>query len=177
MDKEAKKKNVWLELLRFAVTGLTAALFDYLICQLVIMAFGGVSIADGWVTAISTAAGFIIGVTINYFMSTYWVYQNVENKEKTKTPMFIFWFVVLSIGALLLSIGAMLCCDLVVQAVWDYSIVDVSIMELIKNNGINFLSQGIFWAYFVSFCVKTLVGLVFNYFTRKYILYRAPKEN
>ena len=56
------------------------------------------------------------------------------------------------------------------------SIVELSIMELIKENGIAFLAQNIFWAYFVSFVVKTLVGLVFNYFTRKYILYKEPKD-
>ena len=87
------------------------------------------------------------------------------------------WFVILSFIAMMLSIGAMLLCNLVITAIWgnDYSIVQVSVMELMKTYKFGFLAQGLFWAYFISFCIKTLVGLVFNYFTRKYILYKEPK--
>ena len=79
---------------------------------------------------------------------------------------------------MLLSIGAMLLCNLVIVSAWgnEYNIVNLSVMELIKEHGIKFLGQGLFWAYFISFCIKTLVGLVFNYFTRKYILYKEPKS-
>ena len=49
-------------------------------------------------------------------------------------------------------------------------------MELIKNEGILFLKEAIFWAYAISFVMMTFVGLVFNYFTRKFILYKEEKQ-
>lgn len=173
MDKKTSKS--W-ELLRFLICGVAAALTDYLFCQLTIFIFGR-WIGGNWLTVLSTAVGFIFGVAVNYLISTFWVYQNVDKNVKTKSKLFIFLFVILSLAAMLLSIGAMLLCDLVVvYGIHMQSIVDMSLMELIKDNGWGFLSQGIFWAYFISFCIKTLVGLVFNYFTRKYILYKEPKK-
>ena len=171
-----KQKSRGLELIRFLICGIAAALTDYLFCQLVILLLPD-AIGETWITVISTAVGFIFGVVVNYLISTFWVYQNVDKNVKTKSKIFIFWFVVLSLIAMLLSIGAMLLCNVViVNALHMESIVELSIMELIKENGIAFLTQNIFWAYFVSFVVKTLVGLVFNYFTRKYILYKEPKD-
>ena len=171
-----KQKSRGLELIRFLICGIAAALTDYLFCQLVILLLPD-AIGETWITVISTAIGFIFGVIVNYLISTFWVYQNVDKDVKTKSKIFIFWFVVLSLIAMLLSIGAMLLCNVViVNALHMESIVELSIMELIKENGIAFLTQNIFWAYFVSFVAKTLVGLVFNYFTRKYILYKEPKD-
>ena len=37
--KTDKKKSLLWELIRFAITGIVCALFDYLVCQLVILAF------------------------------------------------------------------------------------------------------------------------------------------
>lgn len=171
-----KKKSRLLELVRFLICGVAAALTDYLMCQLVIFLLPK-AMGETWITVISTAIGFIFGVVVNYLISTFWVYQNVDKDVQTKSKKFIFWFFILSLIAMLLSIGAMLLCDVViVNGLHMDSIVKLSIMELIKEFGIGFLAQAIFWAYFVSFCIKTLVGLVFNYFTRKYILYKEPKE-
>lgn len=170
-----KKKNRGLELVRFLVCGLASALTDYLFCQMMILVLPK-SIGFIWITMISTAVGFIFGVTVNYIISTFWVYQNVDKSINTKSKKFVALFVLLSFCALLLSVGVMLACGLVVKSAWGFEIVEFSLMELIQDNGISFLSLGIFWAYFVSFCIKTLVGLVFNYLTRKFILYKEPKE-
>lgn len=172
-----KKTNRGIELVRFLICGVIAALADYLMCQLFVLILHN-ALNEIWTTIISTAMGFIVGVIINYLISTFWVYQNVDKDVKTKSKRFIMWFFILSFCGLLLSIGAMLLCNLVVISIWgqESSIVNLSIMELMKEHGIKFLAQGIFWAYFVSFCIKTLVGLVFNYFTRKYILYKEPKQ-
>lgn len=171
------KKNRGLELLRFLVCGAAAALTDYLFSQLMVLILHN-HIPEIWTTIISTGVGFICGVVVNYLISTFWVYQNVDKNVKTKSKTFVMWFVILSFIAMMLSIGAMLLCNLVITTIWgnDYSIVQVSVMELMKTYKFGFLAQGIFWAYFVSFVIKTLVGLVFNYFTRKYILYKEPKK-
>ena len=172
-----KRKNRWLELGRFLVCGLAAALTDYLIAQLFVFFLHSV-LDEIWTTIISTAIGFVFGAMVNYLISTYWVYQNVDRGIDTKSKRFIIFFFLFTLCAMLLSIETMLICNLVVISNWgnDYNIVHLSVMELIKNNGWKFLSMFIFWAYFISFCIKTLVGLVFNYFTRKYILYKEPKE-
>lgn len=172
-----KKTSRGWELVRFLICGVAAALTDYLFSQLMVLALHN-ALPNIWVTIISTAVGFIFGVAVNYLISTFWVYQNVDRNINTKSKSFITWFVILSLIAMLLSIGAMLLCNLVVVSVWGQAnnIVNLSVMELINENGIAFLATFIFWAYFFSFCIKTIVGLVFNYFTRKYILYKEPKE-
>ena len=176
MAKVDRSKSRWWELFRFLVCGVVAALGDYLAAQLIVLAMGSINFIV--VTIVSTAVGFIVGVTINYFISTFWVYQNVDKSVQTKSKRFVIIFVVLSFISMLLSIGTMLLCDLVVtKAMGMASIVDTSIISLMKDHGIGFIAQAIFWTYFVSFVLKTLVGLVWNYFTRKYILYKEPKAN
>ena len=167
------------ELVRFLICGIAAALTDYLFCQLVILIFNSANISIPWIwlTVISTAIGFIFGVLVNYLLSTYWVYQNVDKSIQTKSVKFITLFVIFSLIAMLLSIATMLLCNLVImKGLHQASIMDVSLMNLIKEYGMSFLAQVSFWTYFISFCLKTFVGLVFNYFTRKYILYKEPKE-
>ena len=173
-----KKTSRGLELVRFLVCGVAAALTDYLFSQLIVLLLHD-TISKVWVTVISTAVGFLFGVAVNYLISTFWVYQNVDKSIKTKSKRFIMWFVILSLIAMLLSIGAMLLCNLIVTSSWgqEYNIVNLSVMELINEEGMDFLKNAVFWAYFLSFCIKTIVGLVFNYFTRKYILYKEPKHN
>lgn len=176
LSKEERKLSKKYELIRFLICGVAAALADYLFAQLVILVTGSLDAA--WKTVISTAVGFVVGVIVNYLISTYWVYQNVDKSINSKSKKFILYFVLLSFVAMLLSIGTMYLCNFIyTEAMNGESIVDLSIFSLIKQYGIGFLGQQSFWAYFVSFVLKTLVGLVFNYFTRKYILYKAPKES
>lgn len=173
--KTNRSTSKWWELFRFLVCGVAAALSDYLAAQLIVLAMPGVN--EIAVTIISTAIGFVVGVVVNYLLSTYWVYQNVDKSVQTKSKKFIAWFVILSFIAMVLSILTMLLCELVVtKGMHLDSIVKASIITLIKDDGIAFLANKNFWTYFISFVLKTLVGLIWNYFTRKYILYKAPKE-
>jgi len=170
-----KSKNGKLELLRFIICGVVAALTDYLVSQLIVLLLGD-KLSGTWVIVISTGIGFIVSVIVNYLISTYWVYQNVDKNVKTKSGKFITIFVLLSLAAMGLSILAMYLCNLfVIHVVGHDSIIDLSVMGLIKEYGWGFLGQSIFWDYIVSFGVKTVTGFVFNYFTRKKILYKAPK--
>lgn len=175
MASEEKRKNKWLELLRFAICGVIAALIDYAVSQLIVFAFND-SIDRIYIIAISTAIGFIVSVIANYLISTFWVFQNVADEKATKTPKFVILFIILSVGGLLLSIGAMELCNLITESSFGINVVSDSIIDLIKIQGWKFLSSLVFWIYIISFGIKTLVGLIYNYFTRKYILYKAPKE-
>lgn len=175
MEKE--RRFDFKELFRFLVCGAAAALTDYLFAQLTIFIFNLIKPGfsdEFWITTtiISTVIGFIFGVIVNYLLSTYWVYRNVRKDINTKSAKFKMWFTLLSLAAAILSILTMLGCSLFVQQVFGFNITRLSLVNLIKEDGISFLTNAIFWAYFISFCIKTIVGLIFNYFTRKYILYK-----
>lgn len=175
-EKSNHKTSKWWELFRFLVCGIVAALFDYLTCQLIVMACGN-ALGSFWTIALSTMAGFIVGVVTNYIISVLWVYQNVDKSINKKSKKFIALFVLFSFIGMLLSIGTMYLCELVCVSIWgqDASIINTQLISLIKQYGIGFLAQASFWRYFIAFCLKTIVGLVFNYFTRKYILFKEPK--
>ena len=182
MEKTNNKNSNFKELIRFIICGGVSALADYLFCQLVVLLFGLIpnfSSDEHWVliTVISTMIGFIAGVIVNYLLSTYWVYQNVREDIDTKSFKFKLYFVLLSFAAMLLSIGVMLLCNVIVMNGMGLpSIIELSLFSLIKEEGLGFLTNVVFWAFFISFVLKTLVGLIFNYFTRKYILYKSKPE-
>lgn len=170
--KEEKKLSRGRELVRFVVTGLVCALVDFLISYAVLALLNKVGLSGVWATAISTTCGFIFGVILNYILSTFWVFKNVKDKKKTKTVKFIVAFVLLSAVAWGLSVGTQELCALVCRNAWGI-IIDGG-MDVLFNKIItfNFWGDPVFWAFFVAFCLRTLVGLVWNYFTRKYILYK-----
>ncbi|MCR4879499.1 MAG: GtrA family protein [Bacilli bacterium] len=171
MEKE-EKISTGNELVRFLVTGVICALLDFLTSYGVLALLNKAGMTGFWATAISTTCGFIVGVVLNYLLSTFWVFKNVSDKSKTKTPKFIFFFVLLSACAWGLSVGTMSLCSLVCSNAWGINIdanTDVIIKKLFT---FTFWTDVTFWAYFVSFCLRTLVGLVWNYFTRKFILYK-----
>lgn len=171
MTKEEKKiqhdKSKGWELVRFLVCGIAAALADYLTCELSKLLFKNLIII------LSTTCGFIVGVIVNYFISTFWVYRNVKDKKATKTPSFIIKFVILSACALGLSIGTMALCKLFFREVTN---IDISQSNLKIIFTFTFWGDTTFWCYFASFCLKTIVGLIWNYFTRKKFLYIAPQD-
>ena len=169
---EEKKISRGRELVRFVITGLACALLDFLVSYGILALLNKVGLEGFWATAISTTVGFIFGVVLNYILSTYWVFKNVKDKAKTKTVKFIIAFVLLSAVAWGLSVGTMELCSLVCRSAWGIVIdggADVLIKKIIT---FTFWDDVTFWCYFVSFCLRTLVGLVWNYFTRKYILYK-----
>jgi hypothetical protein len=53
------------------------------------------------------------------------------------------------------------------------NITEVQISYVLK---FTFWGDLVFWMFAVAFVLKTLVGLVWNYFTRKYILYKRKPE-
>ncbi|MCQ2776289.1 MAG: GtrA family protein [Bacilli bacterium] len=168
---ENEKITVGNELLRFLITGLVCALADFLTCTLVLKFLGG--LPSIWQTIISVSAGFIVGVIMNYLLSTYWVFKGSDDK-KTKTPMFIFWFVLLSAIALALSIGSFELCRVIILNGSNININELDIIHSIVT--FSFWTDAMFWLYFLAFCIKTIVGLIWNYFTRKYILYKNKNK-
>ena len=176
MTKQERNNSRGLELIRFLVTGIVCALIDFVVSYFTCSAFKNAGMVDAGANALSTALGFFISVPINYLLSTFWVYKNVDKDVNSKNPLFILWFMILSAIALGLSLGTMQLCDLIIGAISGIHIIEES--KTLFNDFFSFawLGKASFWLYFMSFCIKTIVGLVWNYFTRKYILYKEPKK-
>ena len=171
-----RKTNRGLEILRFLVTGIVCALLDFIVSYFVLAGLVKTGMESGWANALSIACGFIVGVIVNYLMSTFWVFQNVRDEKASKKPLFIVVFVLLSAGAMLLSIGTMQLCAYIYLNAWNIDIITKADPIVGEIFSFTFWGDIAFWAYFISFVIKTFVGLVWNYLTRKFILYREPKQ-
>lgn len=145
------------EILRFLIVGGIATLADLGAYSLVFYVFFkedhpfkfGIATLD-WRIVVSTMVGFTIGVIINYLMSIFFVFKNVENKKKSRSVSGFILFVILGLIGLLLNIG---------------------IKQI--GNAIILLSSNAWWNLFV-FAFATGVVLIYNYISRKLLLFK-PK--
>ena len=166
----SKKENTW-ELIKFLITGVVCAAADFLTTSLFLKICAGLPKTAQ--SAISLLAGFIVGVILNYILSTYWVFRGKQDQAVTKSTRFIILFVVFSAVAYGLSYGTYELCRIIINSSAHININEATISYIFQ---FTFWSDTLFWFYALAFVLKTLVGLIWNYFTRKYILYRR-KEN
>lgn len=168
MKENSKKAADRRELIRFLITGLICALADFATMSLFLKILGGMQ--AGWRDALSLLAGFIIGVILNYLLSTYWVFKGKQDEKVTRSASFIILFVIFSVIAYALSYGTYELCAFIADKAWT---LDISAAGKIDNIlKFKFWGDIAFWLYCLAFVLKTFVGLVWNYFTRKYILYK-----
>ena len=162
----SKKENTW-ELTKFLITGLVCALADFLTTSAFLQIFK--FLPGPALSATALLAGFVVGVILNYILSTYWVFKGKQDAKVTKSIGFILAFVLLSVIAYGLSYGTYELCRMLF---WN------TLKININEAGLAFIFQpkhwieALFWLFILAFFLKTLVGLIWNYFTRKYILYR-----
>ena len=162
----SKKENTW-ELIKFLITGVVCAAADFLTTSLFLKICAG--LPGPAQSAISLLAGFIVGVILNYILSTYWVFRGKQDSKVTKSTKFIVLFVVFSAIAYGLSYGTYELCRVIFNATAHVNINDANINYILQ---FKFWGDVLFWLYALAFVLKTLVGLIWNYFTRKYILYK-----
>ena len=165
-----KKQNTW-ELIKFLITGAVCAIADFLTTSLFLKITEG--LPNTAQSAISLLAGFIVGVILNYILSTFWVFKGAQDRNVTKSARFIILFVIFSAIAYGLSYGTYELCRVIFQNTAHVNINDATIKYILQ---FTFWGDLVFWLYTVAFILKTLVGLVWNYFTRKYILYKRKPE-
>ena len=174
---EKSENNNRAELIRFLITGVVCAAADFLTTSLFLMILKGLAENYAWLqSAISLLAGFIVGVILNYILSTYWVFKGKQDSAVTKSARFIVMFIILSAIAYGLSFGTYELCRIIFNASMQRNINEIGINYILT---FTFWGNLTFWLYCIAFVLKTVVGLIWNYFTRKYILYKrkeAPKE-
>ena len=161
-----KKDNLW-ELIKFLITGVVCAIADFLTTSLFLKICAGLPLTAQ--SAIALLAGFIVGVTLNYILSTFWVFKGKQDRKVTKSVGFIVLFVVFSIIAYALSYGTYELFRFIFMKAANININECNITYIFK---FTFWGDALFWFFALAFVMKTLVGLIWNYFTRKYILYR-----
>jgi putative flippase GtrA len=148
LEKRTFSNSLFWEIFRFAIVGLVAAIFDFTVGYLIqFVAFSGNT--SGYVTPLSTAGGFIIGVIINYLMSTYMVYK-ASSTNFSKTFKGIAFFVILSTVGMLLGIGIQYLC-------YDFFNLKLGLTG---------------FSYPLVFIIRTLIVMVYNYITRKLFIFK-----
>ena len=168
MKKE--NSNTW-ELVKFLITGVICAGADFLTTSLFLRICAGLPKTAQ--SAISLLAGFIVGVILNYILSTYWVFKGKQDKAVTKSTKFIILFVLFSAIAYGLSYGTYELCRVIIEHSAHININEATINYIFQ---FTFWGDALFWLFVLAFVLKTLVGLIWNYFTRKYILYRRNSK-
>lgn len=163
------KKNIWLEILRFAVVGGGATIIDFFV-GLGVKAIIGGRLDQFWIETLAVTIGFLVSTVFNYILSVIWVFKNVKDekpfKNKAQMPLFVLFSAIgLGIGIGLQYLGAFIC-----RSSWSIDISNIGFTTVFSQNA------GAFWSYVVVFVIKTMVTLVYNYLSRKFFLFKAPKE-
>lgn len=159
------------ELIKFLITGIAAAAVDALTVFLCHQLFA--FLPDLASEAISIFLGFLVSVILNYILSTYWVFKGKQDESVTKSKRFVILFVIFSAIAFGLSFGTYWLCKVIFESTMDVNITEVQINYILK---FTFWGDLVFWMFAVAFVLKTLIGLIWNYFSRKYILYKRKPE-
>lgn len=179
VKKDKRKKSILREVIRFVIIGVLCTLVDFGVQYLMMWVFNYVGLtnyAEGYISlALAYTIAFLIANAVNFLFSGTFVFKNVDkkvNKMGGKT-----FLVYLLLGALgwLLGLGVQASGIAVAQFGFGYTeisknFVEVNISELWNEGGITF------WIFVIVFCIKTAVTMVYNYLTRKFIIYKAPKK-
>ncbi len=166
-----KEKGLAGEILRFIVTGGVATVVDFLVSYLVASVLPD-SIGV-WKEIIYTAAGFAVGVVVNYVLSVFWVYKNVDENVNVRSTKNKLLFLALSLIGLGIGIAIMIGFDALDQGV-IHSDFENWLGFITKGNEFSFKSFG--WAV-LFFGFKTLVVLIWNYLSRKKLIFKSKDES
>lgn len=159
LKKFLQNKQNQMEIIRFLLVGVICTAVDFGVSSLVqyviypqadVYKIIGITITLN--IFLAALFGFIFGVITNYILSIVVVFKNIENKKTSRSLKGFVVFVLLS------TIGFLI----------NYAIKELG--NLIIPMEDNFL-----WFVFV-FGVATLIVLIYNYISRKLILFKPKKE-
>ena len=160
------------EIVRFLVVGIIATIIDYLI-RLLMVQFLPETIGNNGILAIQYTIGFSISCVINYVLSAIWVFKGVDKKEQksilTNGKFLLFALIGFFIGLGLTYLG-----NYISVSCWNINIMDFKIIDFFKSFN---LGDPAFWCYTITFIISTLIVLVFNYLTRKTMVFKKKNDN
>ena len=168
-----------MEIVRFVVIGVYGTLIDLAVEGWMTSIFAGWSlgvtnhIAVFFIQFVISVIGFLVAVPASWSLTTVWGFRNVreEDEKRARTVKgvlrFGFWsFLALLIGAVIQFIGYMTCLE---WSGWGIDILnDFNFSKIFSGAG-----SGVLWAWLTVFVIRTAVTMVWNYLTRKFILYRS----
>ena len=144
---ETKNKKLLLEFLRYAVVGGISAVIDMGVNFIVLFFVLNGTKDDRGLVAISVAAGFAVGLAVNFILSNLFVFKEKEQREKGKT------------------LSAFLIYALV-------GVIGFGLTEGLTILGTHVIGDGGIWYLILTCFVKGAV-LVWNYAGRKIFVYRG----
>ena len=153
-----KHKRLITEMLSYCVAGGSAFLCDLgtktrFHSVLLPESMGGFEVfgfAIEWRVAVSTAAGFVVGLLVNYIISILYVFTNEKQKEQGRgIKAFLIYFCVSIVGLLINFVITQLGCN---------------IFGITRDDTFKFL---------VVSCIAAGIALIWNYIGRKAFVYRG----
>lgn len=141
---------VW-EIIRFIIVGVIATLTDYLTYNFFFYLILKEDFKWWIIDAIfiSKSAGFIISVIANYLLSIFMVFKNVSNKKISRSALGFIIFILLSLLGFFLNVFLTYLGNLIYP---------------LKDS---------FWWNSSVFFTATLIVLVYNYLSRKFLLFKS----
>ncbi len=186
MEETQRKSNrdtsILLEIVRFAVIGVYGTLIDLAVEGWVTSMFAGLGtnvtnhVLVFLIQFAISLVGFLVATPATWSLTAIWGFRNVRKEDEVKAKslkgslQFALWsFFALLLGAVIQFIGYMTCIE---WSGWGLDILNgFEFSKIFSGAG-----SPIFWAWIIVFVIRTSFTMVFNYLTRKFILYRAPKE-
>ena len=145
------ENTVFFQFLRSCVVGAVAFVFDYAVLQIFMLILPAEWYASVFNASldisliIATALGFVVGLTVNYILSVFFVFTKEGDKERGTTISAFMKFAVMGIiGLILTMIGMQI----------GAALVGTEMLQL-----------------FVTKVIVTLIVFVWNYFSRKIFIF------
>ncbi|HIR22761.1 MAG TPA: GtrA family protein [Candidatus Scatosoma pullicola] len=151
-------KSLFFEIVRFLIVGGTATLVDYAVSYLLyrwLLPPGSIGGTPSLV--LSTAAGFCVGLAVNWVLSVLFVFRNVKDKKKSRSGVSFLKFALIgAVGLGITELGMHL---------------GVSrLPEIVLFGSATFLSES--WTWWIMKVTMTCIVLVWNYIGRKLFIFR-----
>lgn len=145
-----KTNNSLIQFLRSVIVGAVATVIDIGVLTVLVEAFNAN-------VFIATAIGFIVGLLVNFFISSVWVFEK-STVVKNRVSEFIIFALI--------------------------GVVGLIINELIVNFFDLYLAKSLIFGsfidsdkyYLIGKLVATVIAFVWNFFARKFIIYRNEEK-
>lgn len=176
---EKRKKNFFYEILRFVVTGFACTLIDFF-CQLSFLKIFENNLSEilpygGYFSfAIAITVSFFVSSMVNFFLSRIWVFQDVDSSINTNNQKTFWFYVALGAGGWFIGLAiqefGVYICNAAYSLNLSLDVTKATFSTLFQEGGLAF------WAFVAIFIIKTCVTMVYNYLTRKILIFKAPKK-